>query len=78
MPLPRLGEGIARMSVARGSGDHADTPTRDEAFFPAHGHQFNGLDRSGFGDFFGATPYNAFGGNYGDKNLLLPPGIEPG
>jgi hypothetical protein len=63
--LPRLGEGIARMSVARGSGDNDGTPTRDEAFFPAHGHQFNGLDRSGFGDFFNATPYSAFGGNYG-------------
>jgi hypothetical protein len=65
MALPRLGEGIARMSVARGSGDDPSDPTRDTAFYPAHGHQFDGLDRSGFGDFFGATPYNAFGGNYG-------------
>jgi hypothetical protein len=64
MPLPRLGEGIARMSVARGSGDSGN-PTRDTAFFPAHGHQFDGLDRSGFGDYYGATPYSAFGGNYG-------------
>jgi len=77
--LPRLGEGIARMSVARGSGDNANTPTRDEAFFPAHGHQFNGLDRSGFGDFFGATPYNAFGGNYGaNGSSTTASGLQPG
>ncbi len=76
MPLPRLGEGIARLSLARGSGDKADTPTRDEAFFPAHGHQFNGLDRSGFGDFFGATPYNAFGGNYGSTTTAS--GLQQG
>jgi hypothetical protein len=65
--LPRLGEGIARLSVARGSGDDPSDSTRDTAFYPAHGHQFDGLDRSGFGDFFGATPYSAFGGNYGPK-----------
>ena len=57
-------EGIARVSVARGTGDVPGTPTRDEAFYPSHGHRFNGVDRSGFGDFYGATPYDAFGGNY--------------
>jgi hypothetical protein len=77
--LPRLGEGIARLSVARGSGDNSDTPTRDEAFYPAHGHQFNGLDRSGFGDFFGATPYSAFGGNYGSNgSSTTASGLQPG
>ncbi len=62
--LPRLGEGIARLSIARGSGDDPSTTTTDEAFFPSHGHRFNGLERSGFGEFFAATPYDAFGGNY--------------
>lgn len=57
-------QGIARVSVARGTGDVPGTPTRDEAFYPSHGHRFSGLDRSGFGDFYGATPYDAFGGNY--------------
>ena len=67
--LPRMtGEGIARLGVARGSGDNPGTRTIDEAFFPSHGHQFDGLDRSGFGDFFGATPYNAFGGTYGSTS----------
>jgi hypothetical protein len=62
--LYRTGEGIARVSLARGTGNKAGTPTRDEAFFPSHGHRYNGLERSGFGDFFAATPYDAFGGNY--------------
>ncbi|MBI5239424.1 MAG: hypothetical protein HY926_03050 [Elusimicrobia bacterium] len=74
--LPRLGEGIARVSVARGSGDDAATTTRDEAFYPAHGHQFDGLDRSGFGSFFNATPYSAFGGNYGSTTTAS--GLQEG
>lgn len=62
--LYKTGEGIARVSVARGSGDNGSTATTDEAFFPSHGHRFNGLERSGFGEFFGASPYDAYGGNY--------------
>lgn len=62
--LPRLGEGIMRVSVARGTGDKPETKTTDEAFFPSHGHRYNGLERSGFGEFFAATPYDAYGGNY--------------
>jgi hypothetical protein len=62
--LYRTGEGVARASLARGSGDDASTNTRDEAFYPSHGHRYNGLERSGFGEFYGATPYDAFGGNY--------------
>lgn len=63
-PLYHVGEGIARVSLARGTGDVGGTSTRDEAFFPSHGHRYSGLDRSGFGDYYGATPYDAFGGNY--------------
>ena len=62
--LWKTGEGIARMSVARGSGDNPGTPTTDEAFFPSRGHRHNGLERSGFGELFAATAYDAFGGNY--------------
>ncbi|MBI4376548.1 MAG: hypothetical protein HY549_08870 [Elusimicrobia bacterium] len=62
--LYKTGEGIARLSLARGSGDDPATATRDEAFFPARGHRFQGLERNGFGEFFAATPYDAFGGNY--------------
>lgn len=62
--LYKTGEGIARASVARGSGDRPDTNTTDEAFYPTRGHRYSGLERSGFGDYYGATPYDAFGGNY--------------
>lgn len=62
--LYKAGEGIARVSLARGTGDDTGTGTRDEAFFPTRGHRHNGLERSGFGEFFAATPYDAFGGNY--------------
>ena len=62
--LYRTGEGVARVSLARGSGDDRASQTRDEAFYPSHGHRYSGLERSGFGEFYGATPYDAFGGNY--------------
>jgi hypothetical protein len=62
--LWKTGKGIARMSVARGSGDDPGTPTTDEAFFPSRGHRHNGLERAGFGELFAATAYDAFGGNY--------------
>ena len=55
-------QGIARVVFARGSGDDPSTPTTDEAFFPSHGHRFDGLERAGFGEFFGATPYDALAG----------------
>ncbi len=58
------GEGIAWLTLARGSGDKAGTPGTDEAFYPTHGAQYDGLERTGFGDFYGATPYSALGGNY--------------
>ncbi len=61
--LYKSGEGIARVSMARGTGDNPGTGTTDEAFFPSRGHRYNGLERSGFGEFFAATPYDAFGGN---------------
>lgn len=62
--LYKSGQGIARVSVARGSGDKPGTPTTDEAFFPSRGHRYNGMERVGFGELFAATPYDAFGGNY--------------
>ena len=62
--LYKSGQGIARVSVARGSGDKPGTPTTDEAFFPSRGHRYNGIERVGFGELFAATAYDAFGGNY--------------
>lgn len=62
--LFRTGEGVARASFARGTGNDPGTRTTDEAFFPSHGHRHNGLERVGFGELFAATAYDAFGGNY--------------
>ena len=62
--LWKTGEGVARASLARGTGDNPGTPTTDEAFFPSRGHRHNGLERAGFGELFAATAYDAFGGNY--------------
>lgn len=61
-PLWGQTPGIVRLSLARGSGDDTSTPYTDEAFFPSSGHRFDGLERTGFGEFFAATPYDAFGG----------------
>ena len=75
--LYRAGQGIARVSVARGSGDDPGTQTRDEAFYPSHGHRYDGLERDGFGDFYGATAYDAFGGNYSTSTKSgLPSGAS--
>ena len=74
--LYRTGEGIARLSIARGSGDDPGTLMVDEAFFPSHGHRYSGMERSGFGDFFGATPYDAFGGSSASTSTAS--GLKPG
>lgn len=75
--LYKTGEGIARVSLARGTGDNPGTNTTDEAFFPTRGHAHNGLERSGFGEFFAATPYDAFGGNYSTSTASgLPRGAS--
>lgn len=60
-PLYKVGEGIAHLALAHGSGATPGNSTTDTAFFPAHGHQYDGLDRTGFGAFFAATPYAALG-----------------
>ncbi|MFA5139749.1 MAG: hypothetical protein WC728_11000 [Elusimicrobiota bacterium] len=72
----RLIRGLARVSLARGSGDKHDTQTTDEAFFPSMGHRFDGLERAGFGEFFGATPYDAFGGQSTSTVNGLPNGAS--
>lgn len=68
----RIGEGIARIVVARGSGYSGKTNTTDETFAPSHGHRYDGLERSGFGDYFGATPYDALGGKSSSTASGLP------
>jgi hypothetical protein len=77
--LYHTGEGVAWITLARGSGDRAGTPTRDEAFYPTHGLQYDGFERVGFGDFYGATPYSALGGNYATSgSSVTRSGLQPG
>jgi len=40
------------------SGD-SGTGSKDNSFRPDFGHQYDGLERSGFGEYYGATLYNA-------------------
>jgi len=51
------------------SGGNAGT---DNAFYPSFGHQFDGLERSGFGELFGASLYNAVASSANPNGL--PPG----
>jgi hypothetical protein len=72
----RTYRGIARLSLARGSGDDPNTATTDEAFFPSSGRRYDGLERDGLGEFFGATGYDAFGGQSTATVSGLPRGTS--
>jgi len=62
-PLWALGTGSAHLSYGRASGDKDSSSDTSEAFFPSFGHRYNGIERSGFGEFFGASLYDAMGGS---------------
>lgn len=74
-PFGRFGTGEARISYGHGSGDKYSTPDTDEAFFPDFGHRYNGLERSGYGDLFAASLYDAAGGDSSTKTGL-PAGVS--
>ncbi|MDD4005430.1 MAG: hypothetical protein PHW69_09570 [Elusimicrobiaceae bacterium] len=74
-PFGRFGTGEARLTYGHGSGDKYSTENTDEAFFPDYGHRYNGLERSGYGELFAATLYDAFGGNSSTKTGL-PGGVS--
>ena len=57
--LGRFGSGTARLTFGRGSGDNPNTADKDESFLPSFGHRFDGLDRSGIGEFYAASLYDA-------------------
>lgn len=73
--LMKLGTGAARLSIGRASGDRTDTASTDEAFFPSFGHRYNGLERSGFGEVFASSLYDAMGGTATTANGL-PAGVS--
>ena len=74
-PVSHYGEGKARLLFGFGSGDKSSTLSKDESFFPSLGHRFNGLERSGFGEFYGASLYDALGGS-STTARGLPPGAS--
>lgn len=59
------------------SGD-SGKPNKDSSFRPTHGHRFDGLERSGFGEFYGATLYdvNASSAAAAANSTGLPPGFS--
>lgn len=73
-PMWKLGEGLFRATIGRGSGDKGGTPSRDEAFSPSNGHRFYGLERSGYGEFYGASLYDALASS--DTFSGLPDGTS--
>lgn len=46
----------------------------DNAFQPTYGHRYDGLERSGFGEFYGATLYDALPSSSNPRGL--PPGFS--
>jgi hypothetical protein len=52
----------------------------DSSFHPDYGHQYDGLERSGFGEFYGATLYNAIPSSSYNSSASSPTvsGLPPG
>ena len=53
------------------SGDDGSSG-KDDAFMPTYGHRFDGLERSGFGELYGASLYDA------SSSSANPTGLPPG
>jgi len=58
-------------SFGLASGDDGK-PGKDKAFRPSFGHKFDGLERSGYGEYYGATLYDAI------PSTSNPSGLPPG
>jgi hypothetical protein len=74
-PFGQFGTGEVRITYGRGSGDKNASPDMDEAFFPDYGHRYSGLERSGYGELFAASLYDAFGGDPTTKTGM-PAGLS--
>ena len=59
--MSKLGMGTARFTYARATGQQPDAQNQDNAFFPGWGRKYDGLERSGYGEVFAATLYDAYG-----------------
>jgi len=60
-PMSKLGTGTAHITYGRASGQQPNAQNQDNAFFPGWGRKYDGLERSGYGEVFGATLYDAYG-----------------
>jgi hypothetical protein len=61
------------------SGDGGD-PTKDKSFRPTFGHRFDGLERGGFGEYYGASLYDAIPSARYNPSASTPAvsGLPPG
>lgn len=57
---PRYKRMVLAFVFMQGSGDEASTRNEDESFKPSWGHKYDGLEPSGRGEFFAATPYSFY------------------
>lgn len=73
--MGKLGTGTARVAFGRASGDNPSSSGTDEAFFPSYGAKYDGFERNGYGMVFGATLYDAMGGDSSTSNGL-PAGLS--
>jgi hypothetical protein len=53
-----FGQSKARLAYGRSSGNPGYDSNTDKAFFPAFGHKYSGLERTGYGAIAGATLYD--------------------
>lgn len=60
-PMSKLGTGTAHITYGRASGQQPNAQTQDNAFFPGWGRKYDGIERTGYGEVFGATLYDAYG-----------------
>src|SRR6185437_6452531 len=56
--LSKYGPLEIHTTFGQASGDSGSGET-DDSFQPGYGHRYDGLERSGFGEFYGATLYDA-------------------
>ena len=58
--LESVGPVDFQFTYTQGSGDKSNT-TKDESFFAANATRFNGLERTGWGQYLGASTFDALG-----------------
>ncbi|MBI2915341.1 MAG: hypothetical protein HYY07_00605, partial [Elusimicrobia bacterium] len=65
---PRYKRMLLAFVFMQGSGDSSTTSDEDEKFNPSFGHKLDGMERSGYGEFFAANPYSFFN----EDKVIIP------